>query len=138
MTPNPNETEPRNGRNGLLEATESRTEEYWDWVAVGLFLLVTVDLLTSLYAVEAVGVVHESNPVMRFLLSRSVVVAVVAHIGVVVLVSYFFYALFEVMSPSDGRGTRAILELYIAVFVAAGLFVFANNLAVVVLGGSLL
>lgn len=116
------------------------TDEYWDWVAVGLFLMVTVDLLTSLYAAETVGVAHESNPVMRYLLSQSVAVVVLAHLAAVVLVSYFFYALFEVLKRRSGYGrwSSIVLELYIGLFVVAGLFVFANNLAVVVLGGSLL
>jgi len=44
---------------------ETRLNGWWSWVSVALFLLVTLDLLTSLYAAEAVGVEHESNILMR-------------------------------------------------------------------------
>ena len=130
----------RKDRGTATQTGSTSVEEYWDWVAVGLFLMVTVDLLTSLYAAEVVGIEHESNPVMRYLLSRSVGVVALAHIAAVVLVSYFFYALFEVLKyrSGDGRWSRIVLELYIGLFVASGLFVFANNLTVVVLGDSLL
>ncbi len=40
-------------------------EEYWDWVAVALFLLVTVDMLTTMFAAAALGPVAEANPLMR-------------------------------------------------------------------------
>jgi hypothetical protein len=33
----------------------ARIEEYWDWVAVALFLLVGVELLTTLAAARVVG-----------------------------------------------------------------------------------
>jgi hypothetical protein len=130
----------RKDRGTATQTGSTSVEEYWDWVAVGLFLMVTVDLLTSLYAAEVVGIEHESNPVMRYILSRSVGVVALAHIAAVVLVSYFFYALFEVLKyrSGDGRWSRIALELYIGLFVASGLFVFANNLTVVVLGDSLL
>lgn len=101
----------RKDRGTATQTGSTSVEEYWDWVAVGLFLMVTVDLLTSLYAAEVVGIEHESNPVIRYLLSRSVGVVALAHIAAVVLVSYFFYVLFEVLKyrSGDGRWSRIAL-----------------------------
>jgi hypothetical protein len=118
-----------------------RIEEYWDWVAVALFLLITVDLLTSLYAVEAVGIRHEQNPLMAWLLGQSLVVIVAVHVAVTILAVAGFALLFGVVERSRSRSRRILefmTELYLGLLVAVGLFVFANNLSVIVLGRNLL
>ncbi|MFC6988410.1 hypothetical protein ACFQJD_06265 [Haloplanus sp. GCM10025708] len=120
---------------------ESRIGEYWDWVTVALFLLVTVDLLTSLAAAEVVGRSAEGNPLMRWLLGRSLGVVVAVHLGVVVLVSVTFHVLMGRLrrtSAPQSRYFALLLELWLGSLVAVGLAVFANNLAVIVLGRSLL
>jgi len=48
-----------------------RIDEYWEWVAVALFLLTAVDVLTTLGAAAVVGVGGEANPFVRWLLRRS-------------------------------------------------------------------
>ena len=120
---------------------ESRIEEYWDWIAVALFLLLAVDLLTTLAAARLVGTGAESNPLMRWLLGRSVLVVIGAHLAVVVLVTGCFRLLVERLrrmpSPANQYFALAI-EVWLGVLVAGGLGVFANNLSVIVLGGSLL
>jgi hypothetical protein len=121
--------------------TESRIEEYWDWIAVALFLLLSVDLLTSLAAARLVGAGAESNPLMRWLLGRTTLVVVGAHLGVVVLVTGFFRLLLDRLrrTPSPADYYFALLiEGWLGVLVAVGLGVFANNLSVIVLGRSLL
>lgn len=82
-------------------------------MGVVLFLPLTVDMLTSIYAAGAAGVSAESNPLMRYLLSQSVPVIAGAHVG-------------------------TSLKLYLGLLLAAGLVVFANNLSVIVLNRSLL
>jgi hypothetical protein len=119
----------------------SRLEEYWDWVAVALFLLITVDLLTSLYAKAVVGLAAESNPLMVWLFSRPIWLVVAVHIAAGILAVVFFYALFETIREAPPRVQPLMLrmtELYLGLLVAVGLFLFANNLAVIVLGASLL
>lgn len=118
-----------------------RYDEYWDWAAVALFLLVTVDLLTSLYAADVVGLQHEANPLMAWLLGQSLGLIVAAHVLAVVLAGAFFYGLFELLRelPAGYRGPTALsVEVFLGLLVAAGLFVFANNLTLIVLGESLL
>jgi hypothetical protein len=122
------------------ERTRLRLEEYWDWVAVALFLLVTLDLLTSLYAAHAVGLEHESNPLMAWLLGQSLPVIVAIHLGAVVLAAVFFHGLIELLrqtSPTYRRPMMRGLEVYLGLLVAAGLFLFANNLSVIVFQRSL-
>jgi len=116
---------------------DSRRDGYRDRVAVPLFLLVTVDLLTSMYAAAAVGLAHESNPFVAYLLSQSLFLLVVTHVAAVAVA--MFYGLY-VVTRSDGREGAAwlYLEAYLGLLVVAGLFVFANNLSVIVLGDRLL
>ncbi|WP_248896270.1 DUF5658 family protein [Haloplanus halobius] len=122
-------------------AINSRIEEYWDWITVALFLLLTVDLLTTLAAARLVGTGAESNPLMRWLLGRSLAVVVGAHLLVAVVVAVGFRLLVERLRrtpPPANRYFAALIEVWLGVLVAAGLLVFANNLAVIVLGESLL
>ncbi|MFC7174510.1 hypothetical protein ACFQL0_16395 [Haloplanus litoreus] len=85
--------------------TESRIEEYWDWIAVALFLLLSVDLLTSLAAARLVGTGAEGNPLMRWLLGRTTLVVVGAHLAVVVLVTGFFRLLLDRLRRTPRRPT---------------------------------
>jgi hypothetical protein len=104
-------------------------------------LLVTVDLLTTLAAARLVGVGAESNPVMRWLLGRNVLVVVGTHLAVTVIVTGFFRVLIERLRrtpPPADRYFALLIEGWLGVLVAVGLGVFANNLSVIVLGRSLL
>lgn len=119
---------------------QQRVAEYWEWVAVALFLLLSVDLLTSLYAAAVVGVAAEANPVMAYLLDQPLAVLLTAHLGVVVLAVGFFYGLMRtyVATPAGLRRPYGyLIELWLGVLLGVGLWVFANNLSVIVLGGSL-
>ena len=121
--------------------SESRIEEYWDWIAVALFLLLAVDLLTTLAAARLVGVGAESNPLMRWLLSRGVLVVIGAHLAVVVLVTGCFRLLVERLRRTPAPANRyfaLVIEMWLGLLLAVGLGAFANNLSVIVLGGSLL
>ena len=120
---------------------DGRIEEYWDWIAVALFLLLAVDLLTTLAAARLLGVGAERNPLMRWLLGRDVAVVVGAHLAVVVLVTLCFRLLLDRLrrTPAPASYYFALLiEVWLGVLVAVGLGVFANNLSVIVLGESLL
>jgi hypothetical protein len=115
--------------------------EYWSWVAVALFLLVTVDLLTTLFAAAVLGPAAESNPLMAWLIGQPLGVLVGVNVAVVVLATVFFYGVVRMLDrtppPYDGY-FAVVVELWLGALVAAGLFVFANNLSVIVLGDSLL
>jgi hypothetical protein len=123
------------------ETVENRIEEYWGWIAVALFLLVTLDLLTSLYAAQVVGLEHESNPLMAWLLGQSLMAVITVHVAAVVLAAVFFYAIVELIrrtTPMLQWMMMRSLEVYLGLLIAVGLFVVANNLSVIVLRRSLL
>lgn len=121
-------------------AIQQRVAEYWEWVAVALFLLLSVDLLTSLYASAVVGVGAEANPLMAYLLGQPLAVLLAVHLGIAVLAVGFFYGLMRtyVATPAGLRRPYGyLIELWLGLLVAAGLLVFANNLSVIVLGEGL-
>lgn len=123
------------------QTVENRIEEYWGWITVALFLLVTLDLLTSLYAAQVVGLEHESNPLMAWLLGQSLVAVITVHVTAVVLAAVFFYAIVELIrrtTPTLQWMMMRSLEVYLGLLIAVGLFVVANNLSVIVLRRSLL
>lgn len=120
---------------------QRRVTEYWEWIAVALFLLLSVDLLTSLYAAAVVGVEAEVNPVMAYLLDEPLAVLLAVHLGVLVLSVTLFYGLMRtyVATPAWLRRPYGyLIELWLGLLLAVGLWVFANNLSVIVLGEGLL
>lgn len=119
---------------------EAWVDEYWGWTAVALFLLLSLDLLMTLYAAADVGIARESNPVMQWLLTQSLVVLIGLHLAVVVVAATLFYGLAELVRETPTRHRRPLrlgIEVFLGLLVAAGLFVFANNLTVIVYGSSL-
>ncbi|WP_277555645.1 hypothetical protein [Halobaculum limi] len=122
-------------------AITDRVQEYWSWAAVALFLLITVDLLTTMYAAALVGIQYESNPVVRWALGQPVSVLVAMNLAATVIAVVVFYGLIETyrVTPAHARPYYGVvIETWLGLLVASGLFVFANNLSVIVLGGSLL
>lgn len=120
---------------------QRRIEEYWEWVAVALFLLLSLDLLTTYYAAATVGTGAEANPLVAWLLGRSLAVVVAVHLAVAVLSVGCFAALMRLYRRTPRRyrgGFGLLIELWLGGLVAVGLAVVANNVSVVVLGRSLL
>ncbi len=127
--------------NSLRVHSPTRHEEYWDWLAVALFLLVTVDLLTTLGAAARFGVGAEANPLVATLLRAPLWALVAANLVAVVAAAGGFAAVLRLLratSPRLRAGFALTVELWLGLLVAGGLLVFANNLAVVVHGASLL
>lgn len=118
-----------------------RVGEYWDWIAVSLFLLVTVDMLTTMFAAAELGPAAEANPIMRWALAQGTWTLVAVNLAVVVLAVSFFYGLVEMLKRSPPRVRRPFaiaVEVWLGLLVFAGLLILANNLAAIVLGSSLL
>ncbi|MFC7096357.1 hypothetical protein [Halobaculum marinum] len=118
-----------------------RVEEYWAWAAGALFLLVTVDLLTTMYAAAAVGRAAEANPLVRWALGHPLPVLVALNLAAVVLAAVVFHGVFEtyrVTSPRVRPYYGLVIETWLGLLLAAGLAIYANNLTVIVLGASLL
>lgn len=116
------------------------SEEYWDWVAVALFLFLTVDTLLTIYAAAVVGSGAEANPLMHWALQQGIGTLVLLNLGALGCAVLLFYGLAEtledVAEPYDqyvGIG----VDLWLGLLVMAGLTIYANNLMVIVAGQSL-
>ena len=115
--------------------------EYWSWVAGALYLLLSVDLLLTLYAAGIHGPRAEANPYVQWALTQDPAVLVGLNLLALAVLAALFYGYIELLAAA--RGVEAWImarsfELWVGCLVAAGLFVFANNLSVIVLGQSLL
>jgi hypothetical protein len=129
------------GRWGLAQSFGTRIDEYWSWVAVTLFLLISVDGLTTIFAARAVGSSAESNPLIRWALTEGIPTFVVINLAATVLLVLLFYGLLELVKVASGPPELVlslVLEVFLGALIAGGLFVFANNLAVIVLRRGLL
>lgn len=118
-----------------------RIDEYWEWVAVALFLLTAVDVLTTLGAAAVVGVGGEANPFVRWLLRRSLPALIAVNLLAVVAGTVGFRGVVVTLrrTPPWLRPYYAVVvEVWLGLLVAAGLVVFTNNLVVIVFGESLL
>jgi hypothetical protein len=124
------------GQGSTKQSPETRIEEYWSWVAVTLFLLITVDGLTTIFAARVAGTGAESNPLIRWALVQGLPIFLVINLAATVLLVGLFYLLLELVKWSSGPPEMVLsvmLEVFLGVLIAAGLFVFANNLSVIVL-----
>jgi len=115
--------------------------EYWSWVAAALYLLLSVDLLSTLYAAASYGAAAEANPYVQWALANGVAVLVGLNLAALLALAALFYGYMRLLAAT--RGVEAWMlargfEAWVGCLLAAGLFVFANNLSVVVHGRSLL
>lgn len=121
--------------------TPQRISEYWDWFAVALFVLVTVDMLTTRFAAATMGDGAEANPIIRWALGQSVLVLTGINLAATVIAVGSFYILIRLLkttrAPYDSYLARGI-ELWLGGLIAVGLYIFANNLSVIIHGRSLI
>lgn len=120
---------------------DARVREYWDWIAIALFLFTTVDMITTVFAARVVGVGSEANPLIEWTLVHGAgAFAVVNLLALLVIVGLFWGVvrmLERTPEPYD-RYFAVGIELWIGGVLAAGFLIFANNLAVIFFEQSLL
>lgn len=110
----------------------ARRRAWWGAFAVALFLLVPVDLLTTLASVAVYGPGVEANPLMRALLEHGLVAVTVANLVVVAAAVYAFdLAVDGILGapPERRRRLAAGLELWLAALLVGAVALVANNLA---------
>ncbi|WP_435119179.1 hypothetical protein [Halolamina sp. C58] len=115
-------------------------DSYWQWVAAALFLLLPVDLFTTLLCAAVVGPAAESNPWMTWLLGRPPAVLVGVHLAVGVTAVAGFAA-YETLSRRSERFGAVMLRAgraYLVLLTAVGVLVLLNNLSVLLFRRSLL
>lgn len=123
------------------ETTDAKIQELWQWISVSLFLLLSLDMLTSYYASSIVGIAFESNPFMRWLLTQPLSTVLIIHLGFATLAIGFFYGTIQMLERTPASIQPYYLkfiEAWLGALIAAGLFIFANNLSVIYLGNSLI
>lgn len=119
---------------------EARFETWWSWFAIVLFVLLTLDMLTTMGIIVEFGVGVETNPLMRYLYGEGAVVVVVANLVALLIAAVSFRSVVDLarrLSPPWDRYFKLTVEIWLGLMLALGLFVFANNMAVIVLGESL-
>lgn len=108
---------------------------------MALFLLTTVDLVTTTFATYRFGVGGEANPLVREALVLGPVFFVTINLVAVIVVTLLFDKviwLLERAPDSYARYLSVGIEAWLGGLIAAGLLVFANNLTVIFFGQSLI
>lgn len=117
------------------------SEEYWDWVAVALFLLLTVDTLLTMYAAAVVGSAAEANPIMHWALQQGITTLVFVNLIALVFAVLLFYGLAETLDDIKEPYHQYVgvgVDVWLGLLVMAGLTIYANNLMVIMVGQSLI
>jgi hypothetical protein len=115
-------------------ATDRRVRRWWSGYAVALFLLLPVDLLTTIVSVSTHGIGVEANPVMRWLLGRGLVEVVLVHLVVAAFSVYAFHVAVGAVRDAPDSYRRPLVcgvDAWVAFVVAVGILLVVNNLSVV-------
>jgi hypothetical protein len=120
---------------------DRRFRGYWTWFAAALFLLIPGDLATTMAAAAKYGFAAEANPFVRWLLAQGPATLILVNLLALVVAIYGFKGVIsgvrQAPSPYDRYFERAV-QGWLGLLLVAGLFIVSNNLAVVLLGRSLL
>lgn len=106
----------------------------WLYFGIALGLLLWIDLATTLAAAHFYGVGAEANPIMRMLLERGIGVVVLIHLVIFVIAVIGFHLIVlsgQRLDPVRQMRFRNICVGWIGLLIVAGIFVVANNLALV-------
>lgn len=125
----------------MTEEEEARFEGWWRWFALVLFVLLTLDMLTTMVIVVQLGVDVESNPFMRYLYGEGALVVLLVNLVALIVAAVSFRGVVDLsrrISPPYDRLFKITVEVWLALMLVLGLFVFANNLSVILRGESLL
>lgn len=110
-------------------------DTWWLWFASALFLLLPLDLLTTIVAVSQHGTAVEANPITRLLLERGLVSLTVVNLFVAGLAVYLFYHAIERFRQSSAASRRLsipVVTAWLAVLNVAGVVLVVNNLSAIV------
>lgn len=124
----PNPMPPGNGE------IDARIADWWKWFTMALFLLVPVDLVSTLVAIAKYGAGVEANPIMEWLLAQGLAPVVVVNLVVVGLAVLLFDTAIDAVrtAPASYR-TQLVFgfNLWIGFVFAAGVVLTANNVLVI-------
>lgn len=112
---------------------DERVKRWWIGFAAALFLLVPVDLLTTLAVVDEHGIAVEVNPIMRWLLAQGALLLVLAHLAVVVAAVWSFHVAVGAIQRTSVSSRPSFaygVDIWLTLILAAGAVIVANNLLV--------
>lgn len=122
------------------EDVSSLFSEYWEWISVLLFLFITADLLTTMYAASIHGAFLEGNPIIRWGLEQNIILLTAMNLLVGFLCVGFFYAILLNIEQAPNKYYSKLLlsfEVFLGLLISVGIFVFINNIFVIFFGSSL-
>lgn len=120
---------------GHATELEKQVERRWFWFAIALFLLLPLDLFTTLIAVGRYGIAVEANPIMRWLLQQGLVAVTAANLVVVGCVVYLFHAALnriQHVQPSHRHAFIRLVDVWIGLLIIAGIVLVTNNMLTLV------
>lgn len=109
--------------------------QWWFLFGVALFLLVPLDLFTTLLAVEAHGIGVEANPIMRWLFGHGLLAVMVVNLAIVGLAASLFHAALGRLRHSHPPYRRAlthVVNVWLGALLVTGVALVTNNLLVLV------
>lgn len=112
---------------------------YWSRVGAALLLLVVGDAVTTVIAAATLGPAAEANPVVRWALRKGLhTIAALNLVALVATVGLFYWLahLFREARPRHRRRFRVLVDGFLVLLVAVGLFVVANNVIVILHGAA--
>lgn len=115
-----------------METHIERRRRWWVGFTVALFLLVPVDMVTTLLSVAEHGVAVEANPVVRYLLRQGLLELTVVNLLVVCVAIPAFHVAVETIENVTGDGGAALergVEAWLGVLLVGGVLLVANNVA---------
>lgn len=113
---------------------DDRIAQWWRWFALALFLLLPLDLLTTLLAVDRYGTPVEANPVMRWVLEQGLVVTVLVHLVVVVVAVWLFHVAVDAVRRvplSDRPKLARLIDGWLGLLLLFGSALVINNLSTI-------
>lgn len=114
---------------------------YWSLAGLAVFLLIPVDMVTTVLAAHQYGVHAEANPLVRWSLQQGLLVFSVVNLIAGVLAIGAFGLLLRTMKNSTGIEfwiTARMYELWVSSLIIIGIVVAVNNLLVVFTGTGLI
>lgn len=120
---------------GNSDGLDRHVDRWWVLFAVALFLLVPLDLLTTLVAISKYGTGVEANPFMRLLLDHGLLAVTAVNLVVVLVgVSLFHVAMGSIQRApiSSHRALINVVNTWVAVLLIGGIVLVANNVLVIV------
>lgn len=121
------------------QSVTKRVETYWKWFAVVLFIGITLDMITTMYAARVVGPAGEANPLVRIALELGIIPYTVINLAAMVIAIGCFASLVKVLRvsrhPYDWYVELGV-RTWLGFLLLTGLVVLFNNVAIIVVGQS--